>query len=212
MDFSYHYTEGQQQFRQQVTEWLNDVTSEDLTTPEKFRKQLGEKGWLAATDSPDMGGAGLTPDHNVVILEELNRLGLLFLLEDEAATLRSAVLQWGDENQNDDLVRPIAQGMIAVWKQVVAGSDFLDPDSVGVTATPDGDGYILKGHASFSGLGVRPSRIWAFALIEPDSDYAPAPVSLLVWPDLGGLSISTPRNLVSGAFHNVAFDDVWVPR
>ena len=212
MDFSYHYTEGQQQFRQQVTEWLNDVTSEDLTTPEKFRKQLGEKGWLAATDSPDMGGAGLTPDHNVVILEELNRLGLLFLLEDEATTLRSAVLQWGDENQNDDLVRPIAQGMIAVWKQVVAGSDFLDPDSVGVTATPDGDGYILNGHASFSGLGDRPSRIWAFALIEPDSDYAPAPVSLLVSPDLGGLSISTPRNLVSGAFHNVAFDDVWVPR
>ncbi len=212
MDFSYHYTEGQQQFRQQVTEWLNDVTSDDLTTPEKFRKQLGEKGWLAATDSPDMGGAGLTPDHNVVILEELNRLGLLFLLEDEAATLRSAVLQWGDENQNDDLVRPIAQGMITVWRQVVAGSDFLDPDSVGVTATPDGDGYILNGHASFSGLGDRPSRIWAFALIEPDSDYAPAPVSLLVSPDLGGLSISTPRNLVSGAFHNVAFDDVWVPR
>ncbi|MCD5399334.1 MAG: acyl-CoA/acyl-ACP dehydrogenase, partial [Dehalococcoidia bacterium] len=212
MDFSYHYTEGQQQFRQQVTEWLSDVTSDDLTTPEKFRKQLGEKGWLAATDSPDMGGAGLTPDHNVVILEEFNRLGLLFLLEDEAATLRSAVLQWGDENQNDDLVRPIAQGMIAVWKQVVAGSDFLDPDSVGVTATPDGDGYILNGHASFSGPGDRPSRIWAIALIEPDSDYAPAPVSLLVSPDLGGLSISTPRNLVPGTVHNVAFDDVWVPR
>lgn len=223
MDFSYEYTDEQQRFRQEVTEWLKRIIPDDgsvLETPsiagfeaiQKIRKMLGAKGWLAVTDSRETGGAGLTADHNVVILEELNRLGLLFLLEDETATLRSAVLQWGDENQNNELVRPIAQGEVAIWKQMVAGGDFLDPDSVGITATPDGDGYILDGQSSFSGLGDQPSRIWTLALIEPETDEPPLPVSFLVSPNLDGVSISTPRTLVSGTIHQVAFDEVWVPR
>jgi alkylation response protein AidB-like acyl-CoA dehydrogenase len=223
VDFSYHYTEEQQQFRQEVSEWLIQVTPDnldELQTPssgsaepiQKLRKLLGEKGWLAATDSRETGGAGLTADHNVVILEELNRLGLLFLLEDETATLRSAVLQWGDDNQNDELVLPIAQGEFSVWKQVVASGDFLDPDNVGITATPDADGYILDGEANFSGHRDRPSRIWTLALIEPDADDQPIPVSFLVTPDSNGLSISTSRTLVSGTVRRVEFNEVWVPR
>jgi glutaryl-CoA dehydrogenase (non-decarboxylating) len=215
VDFSYQYTEEQQQFRLEVAERLGKVAAYDLTAPEsaqKIRVTLGEKGWLATTDSRESGGAGLTADHNVVILEELNRLSLLFLLEDEAATLRSAVLQWGDESQGNDFVRSIAQGRLAVWKQVVSGGDYLDPDSVGVTATPDGDGYILDGEARFSGLEARPSRIWTLALIVPDTDEPPMPVSLLVSPNLEGVSISAPRTLMSGSTHSVAFDEVWVPR
>jgi alkylation response protein AidB-like acyl-CoA dehydrogenase len=215
VDFSYQYTEEQQQFRCEVAEWLGKVATYDLTAPEsaqKIREALGEKGWLAATDTRESGGAGLTADQNVVILEELNRLGLLFLLEDEAATMRSAVLQWGDESQSNEFVRSIAQGRLEVWKQVVSGGDYLDPDSVGVTATPDGDGYILDGEARFSGLEGKPSRVWTLALIVPDTDEPPMPVSLLVSPDLEGVSISAPRTLMSGAVHGVAFDEVWVPR
>jgi alkylation response protein AidB-like acyl-CoA dehydrogenase len=220
VDFSYQYTDEQQQFRQEVTEWLNQVTPDNLDelqvpssgSAERIRRKLGEKGWLAPTDSQETGGAGLAADHNVVILEELNRQGLLFLLEDESATLRSAVLQWGDANQSNKLVRPIAQGEFSVWKQVVAGGDFLDPDNVGITATPDADGYILNGEASFSGHGDRLSRIWTLALIEPGTGDQPIPVSFLVIPDLDGLSISTPRTLVSGTVHHVVFNEVWVPR
>ncbi|MCH9039974.1 MAG: acyl-CoA/acyl-ACP dehydrogenase [Chloroflexi bacterium] len=133
MDFSYQYTEEQQEFRREVSDRLKRIVPDDvsiLDTPstagfetiQQIRKMLGANGWLAAADSQETRGAGLTADHNVVILEELNRLGLLFLLEDETATLRSAVLQWGDESQNIELVRPIAQGEVAAWKQKMSPS------------------------------------------------------------------------------------------
>ncbi|MCH7800504.1 MAG: hypothetical protein IIC24_03060, partial [Chloroflexi bacterium] len=50
------------------------------------------------------------------------------------------------------------------------------------------------------------------ALNEPETDEPPLPVSFLVSPDLDGVSLSTPRTLVSGTIHQVAFDGVWVPR
>ena len=85
MDFSYQYTEEQQEFRREVSDRLKRIVPDDvsiLDTPstagfetiQQIRKMLGANGWLAAADSQETRGAGLTADHNVVILEELKRL------------------------------------------------------------------------------------------------------------------------------------------
>ena len=133
-----------------------------------FSRKLGARGWLAPLDSPELGGAGLSPDENVVLLEELNKRGVLLFLEDAALALRTALLDWGSEAQRDRLVRPLAEGLLAVWKQRSVGGHPL-----GVTALPDADGYILIGQAAFSGSGPSPSWLWTLALVESDSPGQP---------------------------------------
>ena len=225
MDFAYRYTRGQEDFRRAVITWLDakllraaggllEPGPDDQRARDEFRRELGARGWLAPLDSPELGGAGLSPDENVVLLEELNKRAVLLFLEDAALALRTALLNWGSEAQRDRLVRPLAAGQLAVWRQRSVGGHplGLDPDAVGVTALPDADGYILSGQAAFSGSGPSPSWLWTLALVESDSPGQPATVSFLVPPTLDGIEIATPRTLADDAGGLVSFDRVWVPR
>ena len=235
MDFAYHYTRGQEDFRREIIAWLDatlfgaggraaghvrkdgrehgrESGPDSQRARDKFRRELGARGWLAPLDSPDLGGGGLSPDQNVVLLEELNGRGLLFFLEDAAQALRAALLIWGSSAQRDRLVRSLAAGQVAVWKQRSVGGLRLDPDAVGVTAFPDADGYILRGEATFSGSGPSPSWLWTLAMVESDSPGEPAALSFLLPPTLDGIEITTPRALANEAGGIVSFSRVWVPR
>ena len=105
MDFSYEYTEEQTLFRARVVEWLDcnipgnvdallDSPDGASVLPELSNK-LGRKGWLAPSEPVERGGAGMSADQTVVILEELNRRGLLWLVEGEAQSLRCAISAFG---------------------------------------------------------------------------------------------------------------------
>jgi alkylation response protein AidB-like acyl-CoA dehydrogenase len=223
MDFAYQYTPGQQDFRREVAAWLDAELPrgvEDLREPGPegqreqgdLRRKLGARGWLAPLDSRELGGGGLSPDQNVVLVEELNRRGVLFYLEEGALALRAALLEWGSETQRDTLVRPLAAGRATVWKQMSVGGRWLDPDAVGVTAVPDADGYILSGQATFSGNGPSPSWLWTLAMVESEGPGQPEAASFLVPPTLDGIEIATPRTLGDDAVGSVSFDRVWVPR
>lgn len=226
MDFAYHYTRGQEEFRRTIATWLDDTlvleagadgelkqsAPDRQRARDELRRALGARGWLAPLDSPEHGGGALSPDENVVLLEELNKRGVLYFLDDAALALRTVLLNWGSEAQRDRLVRPLAAGQLAVWRQRNVGRRPLDPDAVGVTALPDADGYILGGQATFSGNGPSPSWLWTLALVESDSPGEPAAVSLLVSTSLDGIEIATPRTLSDDAGGIVSFDRVWVPR
>ena len=223
MDFAYRYTEDQEGFRREVIAWLEAALPggvQDLqesgpdgrNAQDEFRRELGARGWLAPLDSQHLGGGGLSPDENVVLLEELNRRSALFFLEDAAQALRAALLDCGSDAQRDRLVRPLAAGEVTVWKQRSVGGQPLDPDAIDVTAIPDADGYILSGQATFSGSGPSPSLLWTLALVDSDSPGPPAAASFLVPPTLDGVKIATPRNLADDALRRVSFHRVWVPR
>ena len=104
MDFSYEYTAEQEAFRAEVVEWLNRNAPADgsalFDSPDdsdalrELTLRLGRVGWLAPSEPERNGGAGLSADLTVVALEELNRRGLLRLVEDEAQALRTALTVW----------------------------------------------------------------------------------------------------------------------
>ena len=125
MDFAYHYTEEQERFRAEVSAWLDaNVPSEPALATggaawERLRLELGEKGWLAPTLPVEQGGAGLTPDHAVVVLEELDRRGLLSVHDAAGAQLRSALLESGSESLRRELVPVLASGRAVVWRIVL---------------------------------------------------------------------------------------------
>lgn len=227
MDFSYRYAPEQQDFRRTVAQWLDrnvpensDAlydTTEGAEALAELARRIGSKGWLAPSESAEHGGAALSPDLTVIILEELNRRGLLSLVQDEAQALRTALTSWGSEVQRDHLVRSLGRGDRAVWRHQVLlsprsdGSIELDHDSVGLTATPDADGYIVNGLGMFRGLGNMPNILWTVALIE-SADSEPFPVCLLVNATTEGLTFTSPRTLSPMAARSVRFDDVWVLR
>lgn len=220
MDFSYEYTAEQEAFRADVVEWLDRNAPADgsalFDSPDdsdalrELTLRLGRVGWLAPSESERNGGAGFSADLTVIVLEELNRRGLLRLVEDEAQALRTALSVW-DARTDVARIRPLATGALTAWKHAVALSPTadgarLDLDSVGVEAEPDADGYILNGTARFTGAADRPDILWTVALVKP----AAAPVCLLVDASTDGVLCPDRRALASTAPRIVKFEDVWV--
>ena len=220
MDFSYHYTTEQQDFRAEVARWLDrnappdaGVLLDSAESDSEIRplvRRLGTKGWLAPGEPDDLGGGGLSPDLTLIVLEELNRRGLLWLVGSEAGELRSALIGYGTPEQHTSLIRDLALGERTVWRQtiVVSPDSGLDTDSVGIAAKPDADGYLLNGQGYFTGIADRPDFLWTVALVEPDD----TPVCLVIDAASGGISFPSPRKLSPAAPRPVRFDDVWVLR
>ena len=227
MDFSYEYTEHQQAFRTQVSEWLDRNAPGDTTawfdSPSESSRlreltlQLGNKGWLAPSEPTAVGGADLDPDLTVIVLEELNRRGLMSLIDGEAQALRAAINIWGAPEHRTDSNLSLAVGKLTVWRHHVTvsprggGSQALDPDSVGVTATPDADGYILNGAGMFAGPTVEPDILWTVALISQDIG-AELPVCLMVNAATEGIAYAPSRALTPSTPRLVHFENVWVLR
>ena len=231
MDFSYEYTDEQQRFRERVSGWLDanvpgDVdalldSEEAEPTLRTISIELGRRGWLAPSEPASSGGAGLSPDLTVVILEELNRRGLLWLVDGEAQSLRQAMAAWGSGSVRSKLVTSLSAGERCVWRHRIAlsplssGEVGLDPDSVGITAAPDADGYLLNGTGMYSGYGSRPDILWTVALVPPDSDSQsdpPEPVCLIVDAATDGLTYPSSRTLTAVTPRPLVFEDVWVLR
>ena len=219
MDFSYHYTPEQEDYRAEIALWLDlNAPAEagalfDSTGASDLRQLstlLGTKGWLAPGEPDDLGGAGLSPDLTVIVLEEMNRRGLLSLVDGVAQALRSALIAYGTPAQRSTLVRDLALGQRTVWRHAIAVSpdSGLDADSVGIVAKPDADGYLLNGQGHFTGIADRSDILWTVALVEPDD----APVCLVIDAGSGGISFPSPRKLSPAVPRPVRFDDVWVLR
>ena len=174
-------------------------------------------GWLTPSESAENGGASLSPDLTVVVLEELNRRELLPLVQSDAQGLRTALSRWGSEVQRSNLAKSLASGELTAWRHQVSlsfrvdGSGALDFDSVGLTAEPDADGYIVNGSALFSGLGSAPGILWTVALVEA-GDTDPLPVCLLIDASSEGITISSSKTLSARAPRQVSFRDVWTLR
>ncbi len=231
MDFSYEYTDEQERFRAEVSGWLDanipgDVDSlmesaDSASSLRDIARELGRKGWLAPSEPVERGGAGLSADQVVVILEEMNRRGLLWLIDGEAQALRQALAAWSSGGVRTDLAASLSTGERTVWRHRIAlsrhsdGEMGLDPDSVGIFAAPDADGYLLNGTGMYAGYGSRPDILWTVALVRPESDSPsepPEPVCLIVDAALDGITYPATRTLTAATPRLVSFDDVWVLR
>ena len=225
MDFKYHYTEEQEQFRRGVSAWLDANLPEDIKRSGEFavqdpalweqcevlRRRLGEKGWLAPTDPEEWGGGALTTDHALVLHEELDSRRLLWLLEGGIPALRSALHQLGTDEQKKTYLPLISRGQANLWHTAMEPRAGLDTSNIGVQAFRDGDDYVLNGENAFVGHGLWPHYLWTLALTDPEASPDLSTATFLVPGNLDGIRIQTSRDLVPGQTHQVNFDNVWVP-
>ena len=236
MDFEPTYTREQEEFRQEVQEWLKENVPSNLEHPpdpidltydqylmrRELGRRLGAKGWLWPTAPTQYSGGGLSLDHSVVIEEEMDSYGLTVPpYYDSGGRLGGpSILVWGSEEQKQHFLPMIFGGQIRTWQLLTepeAGSDLANVQS---TAIPDGDDYVINGQKVFIGSSYGCDYMWS--VLRTDTE-APRHQNLgwfMIPADLPGISI-VPMDLLigggesgagSGTKNMIFFDNVRISK
>ena len=217
MDFRYHYSDDQEWFRREVRSLIDRHLSGVSSTPpgdsvpaDSLISLLSQRGWLDIS---------LNSGRKVVLLQELERLGLQYTVQ-QAAGILDAVDVHGSPDQRQTFLSGMASGQIACWMPSQSSEGAVDPAKTPIEALRDGDDYILDGSDLFSGprvgvgavagLDASPDFLWVQAVSGLEG---PSPVVsvFLIPAGLDGVSVSMPRRLNTGAEWLITFDKVRVP-
>ena len=240
MDFAYHYTPEQEEFRQEVRAWMESEIPDDMVNyldakampkevwlwVKEFRHKLGEKGWLHPTYPKEYGGGGLTTEHAVVINEEIRRLdapvdGLRF--HDNTLDI-PAIAVWGTDEQKREFLPARLTGEKLGWQLFTepgAGSDLA---SLKTRAVKDGDDWVITGEKVFvggdGGYGDRDTKapdewqmgeMFCLAVTDPNAPRHRNIGYFYIPGDADGVTAQTLDLLVGHGKRQLYLDNVRVP-
>lgn len=140
-----------QQITPNIMEW-----DESQTFPVEVFRKLGELGLMGVLVPEEYGGAGLTYTEYVTAITELSKvdpsIGLSMAAHNSLCT--GHILQFGNEEQKKKYLPKLASGeWIGAWGLTEAntGSDAM---RMRVTATKDGDEWVLNGAKNWITHGI----------------------------------------------------------
>ncbi|MBI4498489.1 MAG: acyl-CoA dehydrogenase family protein [Chloroflexi bacterium] len=228
MDFELNYSVEQQEFRQEVRQWLKDSLDHEFlkTLPpdqedyaeahyeygRQVRRMLGERGWLAPTWPKEYGGGGLTVAHQIVIEEELAEYDLP-AVGDLGLTLGApAINAWGNEEQKQRFLPPILKGEVVVWQVFTepgAGSDLA---SLKTRAVEDGDDFVINGNKIFVGQKYYADYLYTLAVTDPEAPRHNNIGAFIIPAGTEGVTVHRLDLIAGGGKRAIFFDDVRVPK
>jgi alkylation response protein AidB-like acyl-CoA dehydrogenase len=176
-------------------------------------KALSRNGWIAPHWPKHYGGMGATLNEQIIMTEELARIGAPQLPAQGLNHIGPILMEFGTEAQKVQHLPPIIEGTV-IWAQGYsepgAGSDLA---SLSTRATLEGDHFIVRGQKIWTTWGHHSN--WMFALVRTDPQAQPrqAGISFLLI-DLRSPGIRIrPIKTIAGddEFSEVFFDDVIVP-
>ena len=166
MDFKLPYSKEQEDFRQEVREWLAANIQENMRCPvdrleltdelytywRGMHQQLAAKGWLYPTYPKEYGGGGLSGNHETILLEEFELARVVRGFTNPY--IFPTLLVWGTEEQKQKFLKPLLSAEQVAFQNFTepnAGSDLASLQS---KAVRDGDDWIITGQKTFiSGHG-----------------------------------------------------------
>ena len=174
---------------------------------------LSRKGWIAPHWPKQYGGMGATLNQQIIMTEELGRVGAPHLPAQGLHHIGPILIEFGTAAQKAKHLPPIIDGSV-IWAQGYsepgAGSDLA---SLATRATLQGDHFVVNGQKIWT-TWAHHSR-WMFALVRTDPNAQPrhAGISFILL-DLKspGIRIRPIRTIAGDdEFAEVFFDDVVVP-
>lgn len=176
-------------------------------------RTLSRKGWIAPHWPKQYGGMGATLNEQIIMTEELARVGAPQLPTQGLNHIGPILIEFGTEAQKAKHLPPIIAGTV-IWAQGYsepgAGSDLA---SLTTRATPDGDHFVVQGQKIWTTWAHYSD--WMFALVRTDPLAQPrhAGISfLLVDLHSSGIAIRPIRTIAGDdEFSEVFFDNVVVP-
>jgi alkylation response protein AidB-like acyl-CoA dehydrogenase len=176
----------------------------------QWQRKLAEGGWVAVTWPTEFGGQGLTPLHQVIINQEINRAGVPGILDAiGVGMLGPTIIAHGTDEQKQRYLAPMLHAD-EVWCQLfsepAAGSDLA---GIQCRARREDDGtWRLSGQK----VWTTNAQIAAFGLLLARTD-ADVPkhkgLTMFVVPmDAPGVTVRPLRQITGDAeFNEVFFDD-----
>lgn len=166
-----------EQFRETVRRFLEaEMVShhaqweKDKIVPREIWRKAGEMGLLCPNVPEAYGGAGADWLYNVVVIEELSRLGLTgpgFLIHSEMCA--PYILDYGTEEQKQEwlprMVRGEAIGAIGLTEPG-AGSDLKN---ISLRADRDGGDYVLNGQKVYISNGQNADVVMTATKTDPSA-------------------------------------------
>ena len=176
-------------------------------------RALSRKGWIAPHWPKDYGGMGATLNQQIIMTEELARVGAPQMPAQGLNHIGPILIEFGSAAQKTQHLPPIIDGSV-IWAQGYsepgAGSDLA---SLATRATLEGDHFVVQGQKIWTTWGHHSD--WMFALVRTDPQAQPrhAGISFLLL-DLHspGIRIRPIRTIAGDdEFSEVFFDNVVVP-
>jgi alkylation response protein AidB-like acyl-CoA dehydrogenase len=215
-------TPAETTFRLEIRTWLEanlPVALRDrITRPPPaelmpWYHRLSRKGWIAPHWPKQYGGMGVTLNEQLIMTEELARIGAPHLPVQGLNHIGPILMEFGTAAQKAKHLPPIIAGTV-IWAQGYsepgAGSDLA---SLSTRATLEGDHFVVRGHKIWTTWAHHSD--WMFALVRTDPQAQPrhAGISfLLIDLHSPGIRIRPIKTIVGDEeFSEVFLDDVVVP-
>jgi alkylation response protein AidB-like acyl-CoA dehydrogenase len=174
---------------------------------------LSRKGWIAPHWPKEYGGMGATLNEQIIMTEELARIGAPQLPSQGLNHIGPILMEFGTPEQKAQHLPPILAGSV-IWAQGYsepgAGSDLA---SLMTRAALQGDHFLVRGHKIWTTWAHHSH--WMYALVRTDPQAQPrhAGISfLLIDLHTPGVKVR-PITTIAGdeEFSEVFLDDVTVP-
>jgi alkylation response protein AidB-like acyl-CoA dehydrogenase len=184
--------------------------------PDSIVRKLGELGFLGAAIPTEFEGAGLSPVHFAIIMEELSRvdpsIGLTFAAH--SGLCAQHIFIHGNDLQKKRYLPALATGAaLGSWCLTEPGSG-SDASGMKTTAVRDGDSYVMSGNKLFITNGSHATTYVVMA--KTDTSKGNKGISaFIVERSMKGVSVGKKENkLGMRASDTVAmmFDEVKVPK
>jgi alkylation response protein AidB-like acyl-CoA dehydrogenase len=217
-----HDSPAEAEFRMAVRTWLEGNLPVSLRgrtarpPPAQLMpwyRTLSRKGWIAPHWPKQYGGMGATLNEQIIMGEELARVGAPQLPAQGLNHIGPILIKFGTDAQRARHLPPIIAGTV-IWAQGYsepgAGSDLA---SLATRATLHGDHFVVQGQKIWTTWGHYSD--WMFALVRTDPQAKPrhAGISFLLL-DLHSPGITVrPIKTIAGddEFSEVFFDNAIVP-
>lgn len=189
---------------------------EDRLVPRSFWKKMADQGFLCPQVEPEYGGLGLDFGFNVIICEELARVGAgLGGTNIHNSIVVPYIEAYGTEEQKKKYLPDCINGNIITAVAMTEPGTGSDLANLRTTAVRDGDHYIVNGQKTFISNGILSDLI--VVAVKTDSNVKPAHkgVSLLL-VDRDTPGFSRGRKLKKVGMHSqdtseLIFEDARVP-
>src|SRR5690349_1835240 len=176
-------------------------------------RMLSHKGWVAPHWPKQYGGMGATLNEQIIMAEELARVGAPYLPAQGLNHIGPILIEFGTEAQKAKHLPPIIDGSV-IWAQGYsepgAGSDLA---SLATRARLDGDHFVVNGQKIWTTWAHHSD--WMFALVRTDPQAQPRHAGIsFILIDLHSPGIKIrPIKTIAGddEFAEVFFDNVIVP-
>jgi len=137
---------------------------------ERWRQVLHANGLLGVSWPRQYGGGGLTPLEQVVLVEELARVGVPAMAPNDTFSIKmvgNTLVRWGTEEQKQRFLPRILSGAdrwCQGYSEPGAGSDLA---GLTTRASADGDEWVLEGQKVWTSRAREAN--WMFALARTDA-------------------------------------------